>query len=67
MDRTLAEAIATELRKLSEPINRLSRLSTDLESSLAKSMRQHLGQIMFEVEDIWQPIIREFPNLDPNY
>ncbi len=67
MDRTLAEAIATELRKLSEPINRLSRLSTDLESSLAESMRQHLGQIMFEVEDIWQPIIREFPNLDPNY
>lgn len=67
MDRNLAEAIATELRKLSEPINRLSHLSTDLESSIAEPMRQHLGQIMFEVEDIWQPIIREFPNLDPHY
>lgn len=65
MNEVLAEAIAVELRKLSEPINRLSHLSVDLASEIGEPMREHLGKIMFEIEDIWRPIIREFPSLDP--
>jgi hypothetical protein len=67
MDRALAEMIALELRKLTEPINRLSELSENLESGTGEPMRQHLGKIMFEIEDIWRPIIREFPNLDRDF
>lgn len=66
MDRSLAETIALELRKFSEPINGLSQLSTDLENEIGESMRQHLGQITFEIDDIWRPIIREFPDLGPD-
>jgi hypothetical protein len=66
MNRALAETIVAELRKLTQPLNKLSQLSTSLESDVAQPMRQHLGQIMFEIEDIWRPIIREFPNLGPD-
>ena len=64
MNRALAETIAAELRKFSEPINRLSQLSGNLESGSGESTRQHLGKIMLEIEDIWRSIIREFPDLD---
>ena len=66
MDRAVAEMLIAELDKFSEPINNLSALSDKLGDKIAgETMRRHLGTIMFEVEDIWRPIVREFPDLDP--
>jgi len=65
MEHALAVAVVTELRKFSEPINRLKELSEGLENERGKEMRQNFGRVMFEIDDVWRPIAREFPDLDP--
>ena len=66
MERKMAERTMKGLLRLFPPLNDLTELSMQLPTKDARAMRRHLGAIMGEVYDLVQPIVREFPDLNPD-
>ena len=67
MDRDLAQRIVTGVNDLGPPFNALDALSTQISDPDEKrAFRLALGQMMGMTLDLLRPVIRRFPDLDPD-
>ena len=66
MDEALAGEIVNYLMRLSDPLNQLTVASSRLPKDDGQQMRRHLAAIMMEIEDLLRPIVRAYPQLDPD-
>jgi hypothetical protein len=68
MERSRAEAIVKSLQVVEEHLNYLHGFSEGIESEAEKKkFRRHLGTVMATLNaDILLPIVREYPELDPD-
>jgi hypothetical protein len=67
MDRNLAERIVQEVLALSAPFNALDKLSEQIaDPDVAREFRYALGELMGGTVALLRPVIRRFPDLDPD-
>ncbi len=67
MDRELAERIVKAVMDLSPPLNALDKLSEQIaDRDEAREFRRALGELMAGTLPLLMPIIRQFPDLDPD-
>lgn len=67
MDRDLAERIVKGVMDLTPPLNALDRLSEPIaDRDEAREFRRALGDLMGGTLALLLPIIRQFPDLDPD-
>lgn len=67
MNRDVAERMMEDLLSLSGPINSVTHLTKQIENiDEQQEIRRRLAGIMSEVYDLMMPIIRQFPDLDPD-
>jgi hypothetical protein len=67
MDRDLAQRIVTAVNDLGLPFNALDALSMQISDPDEKrAFRLALGQMMGMTLDLLRPVIRRFPDLDPD-
>jgi hypothetical protein len=67
MDRLLAEALMRGYLEMGGPFNRLAELSKQLDTPDAHRVRQVIGELHSKIyADLMIPIIREYPDLDPD-
>ena len=67
MDRDLAERIVKGVVDLSTPFGALDILSKEIaDPDEARAFRYALGHLMAETLGLLRPILRQFPDLDPD-
>ena len=67
MDRDLAEKIVKGVLDLSPPLNALDKLSEQIaDCEAAREFRRALGELMGSTLALLRPIVRQFPDLDPD-
>jgi hypothetical protein len=67
MDRDLAQRIVAAINDLSRPFNTLDSLSTQIpDSEETREFRLALGNMMAMTVALLRPVIRKFPDLDPD-
>jgi hypothetical protein len=67
MDRDLAERIVKGVLDLSPPFDALDILSTEIaDPDEKRAFRLALGNLMAGTMDLLRPVIRRFPDLDPD-
>jgi hypothetical protein len=67
MDRKLAERIVNAIGDLGQAMNALDSLGSEItDESEARDFRRALGTVMAESFGLLRPIIRQFPDLDPD-
>jgi hypothetical protein len=67
MDRNLAERIVKGVLDLSPPFNALDILSKEIvDPDEKRAFRLALGKLMAGTMELLRPIVRQFPDLDPD-
>jgi hypothetical protein len=67
MDKDIAKRLMEDLIALSDPINAATQLTKEIENiEEQKELRRGLARVMSEIYDLMMPIIRQFPDLDPD-
>jgi hypothetical protein len=67
MDRNLAERMVKAIDDLNQTMNALDSLSAEIaDENESRKFRRTLGTIMAESVGLLMPIIRQFPDLDPD-
>ena len=66
MDRRIAERLMEEMRKLSDVFNNLTEITLTMSDDQARSMRRTMVDTIFKgYSEIEDPIVRAYPDLDP--
>lgn len=68
MDRAIAEQLMQKYLELSEPLNLATELTDKIENKEERSLiRRGIGSVMVNIYvDLMRPIIRQYPDLDPD-
>ena len=68
MDRAIAEQLMQKYLELSEPLNLATDLTDRIENKEEKELiRRGIGTVMAKIYiDLMRPIIRQYPDLDPD-
>jgi hypothetical protein len=67
MDRDLAERIVEGVMNLSPPIGALDKLSMEIaDPDTARAFRRALGDLMAGTMGLLRPVLRHYPDLDPD-
>jgi len=67
MDRNLAERMVKAIDDLNQTMNALDSLSAEIaDENESREFRRTLGTVMAESVGLLMPIIRQFPDLDPD-
>jgi hypothetical protein len=66
MDRVVAEKLIETLRRFDEPFNVATELTDQMTESEARAVRRGLAEILARIDDVIRPIVRQFPDLDPD-
>ena len=67
MDRDLAERIVKGVMDLNAPIGALDQLSSEIaDPNTKRAFRYALGNLMAGTMDLLRPVLRQFPDLDPD-
>ena len=67
MDRQTAERLMEEMRKLSDVFNNLTEITLTMSDDQARSMRRTVVDTIFKgYSEIIDPIVRAYPELDPD-
>lgn len=67
MDRDLAERIVKSVMDLNAPIGALDKLSMEIANPDTKrAFRYALGDLMAGTLDLLRPVLRQYPDLDPD-
>ncbi|WP_119301732.1 hypothetical protein [Dongia deserti] len=67
MDRDLAQRIVNAITNLSPPFNALDSLSQQIsDPDEARAFRLALGEVMGMTLALLRPVIKKFPDLDPD-
>ena len=68
MDRSVAELLMKDMLAMSEPLNSITILCERIgDTEERKTFRRGVGQLMDKLyADLMLPIIRQYPDLDPD-
>ncbi len=67
MDRVVAEKLIETLRRFDEPFNVATELTDQMtDESEARAVRRGLAEILTRIDDVIRPVVRQFPDLDPD-
>jgi hypothetical protein len=67
LDRDLAERIVKGVMDLNAPIGALDKLGTEIaDPDTKRAFRYALGDLMAGTLDLLRPVLRQYPDLDPD-